>query len=185
MSTVLAMIIALVAWLFPRAPSAPATTPGPIDAIASASTSPSSSLPGPAPKIMSASPTPTEPSAAYPQQELTLATCGTLPIDLDEPRVLPIADADITYRCIDRRFSLSQNVIGGYVDAASPRTRETCRKAIQTSAFNEHSQRLFSGLTFCIQTPGAADAPGSIVLIEVANAGYLTPINMTVLAWYR
>ncbi len=120
---------------------------------------------------------------AYAQQRLTLGSCGTVPIDLDEPRVLPTNGADITYQCIDRRFALSPGVIGGYVDAALPRTRDTCKDAVRSSTFRDLSRKVAAGLTFCIETPKAASAPGKTVLVEIVNDAFLEPVNMTVQAW--
>ena len=183
MITVVALIVALAAWLFPHAPSAPVATPAPSDARISASTNPGADLPSAALESTSASPT--DAAMAYAQQEMTLGSCGTVPIDLDEPRVLPTTGADITYRCIDRRFALSPDVVGGYVDSVLPRTRNTCKSAIRSSAFKDQSRKVAAGLIFCIETPDAAGVPGKIVFVEIINDAYLEPVNMTVSAWHR
>jgi hypothetical protein len=185
-STVLALLVAVVAWLFPRTPDTQAATgasrlrtvvtSGGPSTVASAVQSTKSS-----PSLADTSKYP----VVYEQERLQLSDCAA--IDLDEPRVLPTLGADVTYHCIDQKFMLTSDAVGGSVDADSPSSPATCMQRIRLAGFEMSSPRISRGFRFCVLTSRReADLQGitqKIVLIQMLTDGFTRPVEFTVSAW--
>ncbi|WP_433828538.1 hypothetical protein ACQP2E_04100 [Actinoplanes sp. CA-015351] len=188
-STVLALFIALLAWLFPRSPNPGAVAePGQSRASAQPSISALRATDSTDPTVVSsAGPTPTthDTSLAYDRTELTI-NCGTgVDIDLDEPRVFPVSGEDLTYHCIDQEFWLATDAAGGYANTATPATLNTCLEALRVSAFDETTTRVSAGLSFCVATADQAHDKGKIVHVKALTDGWSGHVTIAVTAWRK
>ncbi|WP_436523628.1 hypothetical protein [Actinoplanes sp. HUAS TT8] len=186
-STILALFVALFAWLFPRSPDPGAVAePGQSPATAQPRISAPRAMDSADPTVVSSvRPTPTthDTSLAYDRTELTI-NCGTgVEIDLDEPRVFPVSGEDLTYHCIDQEFWLATGAAGGYSNTATPATLDTCLEALRVSAFDETTTRVSAGLSFCVSTADQARDKGKIVHVEALTDGWSGHVTIAVTAW--
>jgi hypothetical protein len=188
-STILALFVALIAWLYPRSPGPDARDEASKNSATAQPRTSSSPAPGrPDPTAISSTGPPSAANdipLAYGRTELTINCGAGVDIDLDEPRVLPTAGKDLTYLCIDQDFSLSTGVTGGYLNSATPTELGACLKALRSSAFNGTTTRVSVGLSFCVATSDQAHNTGNIVHVEALTDGWSGHVTIAVIAWRK
>lgn len=190
LSTVAALIVALVAWLYPR-PAGSADTsavPGPSLAAPSTDGSPTASAVPSATLAPSASMSRTvaaSPGLVYSRQQLSLSCHGmTGPtIDLDEPRVLSQTGADLTYHCIDQNFQIADGESAGYLADSTPPSQSSCLEAIRSAAFDGWTKRISPTLSFCVETIGQSSDNRTVARVDVLTDGFAEEIQVAVTAW--
>jgi hypothetical protein len=143
LATILALVVAVAAWIYPRSPGSGSATEAP-------ASPPATSMPAApvAPSIVSSAPseathTAADAAVAFDRQEFTLPCSGLAApfIDVDEPRVLPSAGADVRYLCLDQRFELQDGSVAGYIESAQPAALDHCREGIRRSPLSQDRLR--------------------------------------------
>ena len=139
------------------------------------------------PSSLDTSPTAGDATIAYGRQELTLSCTGLASpfIDVDEPRVLPSAGADIRYLCLDQRFELQDGAVAGYVDSTRPASLDHCRQGLRQSAFDHYTGRITAGLSFCINPKNESGSVPKTVRVDVLTDGFGANVRVAFTGFYR
>src|SRR6266508_408684 len=187
----LAMAVALVATLVAgRTTTGPDNGPAAAPATTAATAKPADQ-PGPTPTSGQINPS-ADFTVVYQQQELQLqsgSSCGTVYIDLDEPRVGVRENYDLTfYDCSNQAyFQLADHVVGSSVSSPTA-TPKDCAEKIRTAPLAE-DQRVppTNRVVLCIAT-SLADAvkqgiTQKMAVLQVRAVGTDGTVNVLVSAW--